>query len=208
MRIAYIQTISKNKNENQTSRLGVESRFVKKKVFSPQTLKQCHMTKICSGKGCNRYHTTVVYNVLKSNFEYLHSRWKYSHLIRVLFWVSCTLNTWLQWMGQREVQNEMRNIYVWGFGASFKSSFFLLNMWVDRVALWQLGLSNGSHWKLLPNLILFIVTSNLADFELPLLKSVMDLMVSRLFLKNRSINIMPERFVCERVVILMTSYIS
>ena len=91
LRIAYIQTISKNKNENQTSRLGVESRFVKKKLFSPKTLKQCHMTKICSGKRCNRYHTTVVYNVLKSNFEYLHFRWKYSHLIRVLFKVSCTL---------------------------------------------------------------------------------------------------------------------
>ena len=27
LRIAYIQTISKNKNENQTSRLGVESRI-------------------------------------------------------------------------------------------------------------------------------------------------------------------------------------
>ena len=31
--IAYIQTIAKNKNENQTSRLGGESRFVKKRVF-------------------------------------------------------------------------------------------------------------------------------------------------------------------------------
>ena len=38
LRIAYIQTISKNKNENQTSRLGVESRFVKKGVF-PQNAK-------------------------------------------------------------------------------------------------------------------------------------------------------------------------
>ena len=33
MRIAYIQTISKSKNENQASRLGVESRIVKKNVF-------------------------------------------------------------------------------------------------------------------------------------------------------------------------------
>ena len=65
LRIAFIQTISKTKNENYTSRLGVESRIVKKGVF-PQ-------------------NATVVYNVLKSNFEYLHSRWKYSHLIRVLF---------------------------------------------------------------------------------------------------------------------------
>ena len=31
--IAYSQTISKNKNENQTSHLGVESRIVKKGVF-------------------------------------------------------------------------------------------------------------------------------------------------------------------------------
>ena len=29
LRIVYIQTISKNKNENQTSRLGVEPRIVK-----------------------------------------------------------------------------------------------------------------------------------------------------------------------------------
>ena len=34
LRMAYIHTISKNKNENQTSHLGVESRFVKKGVFS------------------------------------------------------------------------------------------------------------------------------------------------------------------------------
>ena len=33
LRIAYIQTISKNKNENQVSRLGVESRIVEKSVF-------------------------------------------------------------------------------------------------------------------------------------------------------------------------------
>ena len=38
LRIAYIQTISKNKNENQTSRLGVESRILKKGVF-PQNAK-------------------------------------------------------------------------------------------------------------------------------------------------------------------------
>ena len=34
LRIAYIQIISKNKNENQTSRLGVVSRIVKKGVFT------------------------------------------------------------------------------------------------------------------------------------------------------------------------------
>ena len=79
MRIAHIQTISKNKNENQAScciekrRNGFEDRTYpnhfqkqkrksgvsfrswiqncKKKVFSPKTLKQCHMTKIYSGKG-------------------------------------------------------------------------------------------------------------------------------------------------------------
>ena len=33
LRIAYIQTISQNKNENQTSRLGVESRILKNGVF-------------------------------------------------------------------------------------------------------------------------------------------------------------------------------
>ena len=38
LRIAYIQTISKNKNKNQTSRLGVECRIVKKGVF-PQNAK-------------------------------------------------------------------------------------------------------------------------------------------------------------------------
>ena len=41
LRIAYIQrfqTKSKNKNENQTSRLGVESKIVKKSVF-PQNAK-------------------------------------------------------------------------------------------------------------------------------------------------------------------------
>ena len=34
LRITYIQTIAKNKNENQASRLGVESRIVKKSVFT------------------------------------------------------------------------------------------------------------------------------------------------------------------------------
>ena len=62
-----------NKNEKQASRLGVEFGVVKK-VFPPKTLKQCHMTEICIEKRCNMYHKTVVYNVLKSNFEYLHSR--------------------------------------------------------------------------------------------------------------------------------------
>ena len=38
LRIAYIQTISKIKNENQTSRVGVESRIVKKRCF-PQNAK-------------------------------------------------------------------------------------------------------------------------------------------------------------------------
>ena len=33
LRVAYIQTISQNKNENQASRLGVESRIVKIRVF-------------------------------------------------------------------------------------------------------------------------------------------------------------------------------
>ena len=88
--VAYIQTNSQNKNENQAFRLGVESRIVKK-VFSPKTLKQYHMTKICCGKGCNGYLSIAVYNVSKSNFGHLQSRWKYSHLIRVLFYVSCTL---------------------------------------------------------------------------------------------------------------------
>ena len=35
LRIAYIQTISKNKNENQASCLGVESRIVTNGVFPP-----------------------------------------------------------------------------------------------------------------------------------------------------------------------------
>ena len=38
LRITYIQTISKNKNENHASRLGVESRIVEKSVF-PQNAK-------------------------------------------------------------------------------------------------------------------------------------------------------------------------
>ena len=38
LRITYIQTISKNKNENQASRLGVESKIVEKSVF-PQNAK-------------------------------------------------------------------------------------------------------------------------------------------------------------------------
>ena len=28
------------------------------------------------------------------------------------------LNTWLHWIGQRQLQDEMRNIEVWGFGAT------------------------------------------------------------------------------------------
>ena len=38
LRIIYIQTISKNKNENQASRVGFEPRIVKKSVF-PQNAK-------------------------------------------------------------------------------------------------------------------------------------------------------------------------
>ena len=39
------------------------------------------------------------------------------------------LNTWLQWIGQRQLQDEMRNIYVLGFGATLRDStvFFLRN---------------------------------------------------------------------------------
>ena len=88
-RNGFKDRIDPNHFQKQKRKSGVSFRSwiqsCKKKVFSPKTLKQCHMTKICSGKSCNRYHTTVVYNVLKSNFEYLDSRWKYSHLIRVLF---------------------------------------------------------------------------------------------------------------------------
>ena len=29
------------------------------------------------------------------------------------------LNTWLQWIGQRQLQDETRNIYVLGLGASY-----------------------------------------------------------------------------------------
>ena len=29
------------------------------------------------------------------------------------------LNTWLQWIGQRRLQDETINIYVWGFDASY-----------------------------------------------------------------------------------------
>ena len=36
--VAYIQTISQNKNENQASRLGVESRIVKIRMY-PQNAK-------------------------------------------------------------------------------------------------------------------------------------------------------------------------
>ena len=59
LRVTYIQTISQSKN--QTPRLEIESKNVKKKVFSFKTLKQCHIIKICSGKRYNRYLSTVVY---------------------------------------------------------------------------------------------------------------------------------------------------
>ena len=49
LRTTYIQTISQNKNENQTPRLGFKSKNVRK-FFFPKTLKQCHMVKICSRK--------------------------------------------------------------------------------------------------------------------------------------------------------------
>ena len=29
------------------------------------------------------------------------------------------LNTWLQWIGQRQLQHEKRNINIWGLGASY-----------------------------------------------------------------------------------------
>ena len=91
-------------------------------MFSPKTLKQCHMTKICSGKRCNMYHTTVVYNVLKSNFEYLHSRWKYSHLIRVLFQVSCTLKFGSDIQSQTKVRVWKPKIAIRPPGSHFESN--------------------------------------------------------------------------------------
>ena len=80
----YIQLISQHINGNQTPDLGIESKNFKK-VFSTKTLKQCHITKICGRQRCNGYLSTFVYNVLESNFEHLHSIWKYSHSKRVLF---------------------------------------------------------------------------------------------------------------------------
>ena len=73
-RVIYIQTISQKKNENQTLCLGIESQNVKEKCFPPKHYKAMYiLNKICSGKRCNRYLSTVVFNVLKSNFEYIHS---------------------------------------------------------------------------------------------------------------------------------------
>ena len=48
-----------------TPRVGIEYKNVQKKVFSQEMQKQCH---ICSGKGCNMYLSTVVYNVMKNIF--------------------------------------------------------------------------------------------------------------------------------------------
>ena len=33
------------------------------------------------------------------------------------------LNTWLHWIGQRHLQDETRNVYVWGFGAPYIRDF-------------------------------------------------------------------------------------
>ena len=51
LRIAPIQTISKNKNENQASRLGVESRIVKKRCFTPKRLNNVIWLKFVAEKG-------------------------------------------------------------------------------------------------------------------------------------------------------------
>ena len=51
LRITYIQAISKTKNENQASRLGVESRIVKKSVFPPKRQNNAIWLKFVAKKG-------------------------------------------------------------------------------------------------------------------------------------------------------------
>ena len=65
-----------------------------------------------------------VYDIRQFKLSYMHaaSTWK-----KVLFWrlsallqlhLHSRLNTWVQWFVQRQLQDDMRNIKVWGFGAS------------------------------------------------------------------------------------------
>ena len=81
---AYVQTVSQNKHRNQASHLGVESENVKKE-FPPKRwiiLYDSHFQR----KMRNRHLSTVVYNVMKCDFEYHQSRWKCNHSKLVLFW--------------------------------------------------------------------------------------------------------------------------
>ena len=68
----------------------------------------------------------------KSHQVWIHSlqesqHWILTHSIAVEHLLSALLqlhlhsglNTWLQWIGQRELQNERRNIWVWGFRAPY-----------------------------------------------------------------------------------------
>ena len=41
------------------------------------------------------------------------------HLLVLQLHLHSRLHTWLHWIGQRQLQDEMRNIWVLGFGAAY-----------------------------------------------------------------------------------------
>ena len=46
------------------------------------------------------------------------------------------LNTWLQWIGQRQRQDETRNIKVWGFGATYNRDL-MVHVYVSSSLRWR-----------------------------------------------------------------------
>ena len=63
-----IQFASWPKMMKKITPAGTVLRATEKNVFSPNMLKQCDVTKICSENGCNRYVSTVNHNVPEMQF--------------------------------------------------------------------------------------------------------------------------------------------
>ena len=55
-----------------------------------------------------------------------------------------SLNTWLQWIGHRQLQDETKNIYVWGLGAAYIRDLTVLQWksWYFNLVLTEMYFAN------------------------------------------------------------------
>ena len=63
---------------------------------------------------------------------------------------SFSLNTCRQWIGQKQLQQEMRNIYVWGFGVPYIKDFS-----VAHVFKWSDGICTAHNAQNLKTMFMF-----------------------------------------------------